>query len=53
MLSPDLPRGRGKLIGADLAIDDECSEQNFEPFTTGKLGTFLSYFIFLGTEEYN
>jgi hypothetical protein len=28
---PNLPRGRGKLIGEDLDIDDEVSEQNFEP----------------------
>jgi hypothetical protein len=30
-LVPDLPRGRGKSIGGDLDIDDEGSEQNFEP----------------------
>jgi hypothetical protein len=31
-LGPDLPRGRGKSIGGDLDVDDECSEQNFKPF---------------------
>jgi hypothetical protein len=30
-LGPDLPRCRGKSIGEDLNIDDEGSEQNFEP----------------------
>jgi hypothetical protein len=31
-MSPDLPRGTGKLIGGDLDIDDEGSEQRqFEP----------------------
>jgi hypothetical protein len=30
-LSPDLLRGRGKSIGGDLNVDDEGSEQNFEP----------------------
>jgi hypothetical protein len=30
-LVPDLSRGRGKSIGEDLDIDDEGSEQNFEP----------------------
>jgi hypothetical protein len=30
-LGPDLLRGRGKLIGGDLDIDDEGFEQNFEP----------------------
>jgi hypothetical protein len=30
-LGPDLPRDRGKSIGGDLNIDDEGSEQNFEP----------------------
>jgi hypothetical protein len=29
---PDLLRGRGKLIGVDLDVDNEGSEQNFEPF---------------------
>jgi hypothetical protein len=28
---PDLPRLRGKSIGGDLDVDDEGSEQNFEP----------------------
>jgi hypothetical protein len=28
---PDLPRRRGKSIGGDLDVDDEGSEQNFEP----------------------
>jgi hypothetical protein len=28
---PDLLRGRGKSIDGDLDIDDECSEQIFEP----------------------
>jgi hypothetical protein len=26
-MSPDLPRGMGKLIGGDLDVDDEASEQ--------------------------
>jgi hypothetical protein len=26
-MSPDLPRGTGKLIGGDLDVDDEGSEQ--------------------------
>jgi hypothetical protein len=30
-LGSDLQRGSGKLIGGDLDIDDEGSEQNFEP----------------------
>jgi hypothetical protein len=30
-LGPDLPRGRGKSIGGDIDVDDEGSEQNFEP----------------------
>jgi hypothetical protein len=31
-MSPDLPRGISKLIGGDLNIDDEGSEQHhFEP----------------------
>jgi hypothetical protein len=31
-MSPDLPRGTGKLIGRDLDVDDEGSEQRrFEP----------------------
>jgi hypothetical protein len=31
-MSPDLPRGTSKLIGADLDVDDEGSEQRrFEP----------------------
>jgi hypothetical protein len=30
-LGPDLSRGRGKSIGGDLDVDDEGSEQNFEP----------------------
>jgi hypothetical protein len=31
-MSPDLPRGTGKLIGGDLNIDDEGFEQCwFEP----------------------
>jgi hypothetical protein len=30
-LGSDLPRGRSKLIGRDLDINDESSEQNFEP----------------------
>jgi hypothetical protein len=30
-LGPNLSRGRGKSIGEDLDIDDEDSEQNFEP----------------------
>jgi hypothetical protein len=30
-LSPDLLRGRGKSIDGDLDVDDEGSEQNFEP----------------------
>jgi hypothetical protein len=30
-LIPDLLRGRGKSIDRDLDIDDEGSEQNFEP----------------------
>jgi hypothetical protein len=31
-MSPNLPRGMGKLIGGDLDIDDEGSEQcQFEP----------------------
>jgi hypothetical protein len=31
-MSPDLPRGMGKLIGRDLDVDDEGSEQRrFEP----------------------
>jgi hypothetical protein len=30
-LGPNLPRGRGKSIGGDLDVDDEGSEQNFEP----------------------
>jgi hypothetical protein len=30
-LDPDLPRGRGKSISEDLDVDDEGSEQNFEP----------------------
>jgi hypothetical protein len=29
-LGPDFLRGRGKLIGGDLDIDIEGSEQNFE-----------------------
>jgi hypothetical protein len=28
---PDLPRRRGKSIGGDLDVDDDGSEQNFEP----------------------
>jgi hypothetical protein len=28
---PDLPRRRGNSIGEDLDLDDEGSEQNFEP----------------------
>jgi hypothetical protein len=31
MSGPDLPRGRCKTIGGDLDVDDEGSEQNFEP----------------------
>jgi hypothetical protein len=31
MLDPDLPRGRGMLIGGDPDIEDEGSEQNFKP----------------------
>jgi hypothetical protein len=27
-MSPDLPRGTGKLIGGDLDVDDEGSEQH-------------------------
>jgi hypothetical protein len=30
-LGSDLTRGRGKLIGGDLNIDDEGSKQNIEP----------------------
>jgi hypothetical protein len=31
-MSPNLPRGTGKLIGGDLNVDDEDSEQcRFEP----------------------
>jgi hypothetical protein len=31
-MSPDLSRGTGKLIGGDLDVDDEGSEQHqFEP----------------------
>jgi hypothetical protein len=31
-MSPNLPRGTGKLIGGDLNVDDEGSEQRrFEP----------------------
>jgi hypothetical protein len=30
-LGPDLPRGRGKSICEDFDVDDEGSEQNFEP----------------------
>jgi hypothetical protein len=31
-MSPDLPRGTGKLIGGDLDVDDEGSEQRrFDP----------------------
>jgi hypothetical protein len=31
-MSPDLPRGMGKLIGGDLDVDDEGSKQHrFEP----------------------
>jgi hypothetical protein len=30
-LSPDLLRGRGKLIGGDLDIDDEGSKHNINP----------------------
>jgi hypothetical protein len=31
-MSPDLPRGTGKLIGGDLNVDDEGSKQHrFEP----------------------
>jgi hypothetical protein len=31
-MSPHLPRGTGKLIGGDLDVDDEGSEQGqFEP----------------------
>jgi hypothetical protein len=30
-LVPDVLRGRGKLIGGFLDIDDEGSEQNVEP----------------------
>jgi hypothetical protein len=30
-LGPNLPRGRGKLIGGDIDVDDESSEQNVEP----------------------
>jgi hypothetical protein len=30
-LVPDLLKGRDKLIGGDLNIDDKGSEQNFEP----------------------
>jgi hypothetical protein len=31
-MSPDLLRGRGKLIGGDLNVDDEGSEQHqFKP----------------------
>jgi hypothetical protein len=30
-LVPNLSRDRGKSIGGDLDIDDEGSEQNFEP----------------------
>jgi hypothetical protein len=31
-MSPDLPRGMGRLIGGDLDVDDEGSEQHrFEP----------------------
>jgi hypothetical protein len=33
-LGPDLQRGSGKLIGGDLDVDDEGSEQNFEPLET-------------------
>jgi hypothetical protein len=28
---PDLPRRRGESMGGDLDVDDEGSEQNFEP----------------------
>jgi hypothetical protein len=31
-MSPDLLRGTGKLIGEDLDVNDECSEQHrFKP----------------------
>jgi hypothetical protein len=30
-LIPDLPRGRGKLTGGDLNIDDKGSKQNVKP----------------------
>jgi hypothetical protein len=30
-LGPDLSRGRGKLNGGDLDVDDEGSKDNFEP----------------------
>jgi hypothetical protein len=30
-LDPHLPRGIGKSIDGDLDVDDEGSEQNFEP----------------------
>jgi hypothetical protein len=30
-LSPDLLRGRGKLNGGDLDVDEEGYEQNIEP----------------------
>jgi hypothetical protein len=30
-LGPNLPRGTGKSIDGDLDIDEEGSEQNFEP----------------------
>jgi hypothetical protein len=31
-MSPNLPRGMGKLIGGDLDVDDEGSKQHrFEP----------------------
>ncbi len=42
-MSPDLPRGMGKLIGGDLDVDDEDSEQHkFElcsHYTTAPLVT--------------
>jgi hypothetical protein len=33
-LDPDLSRCRGKSIGGDLDVDDECSKQNFEPMSS-------------------
>jgi hypothetical protein len=30
-LSSDPPRGRGKLIGGDLNVDEEGSKQNIKP----------------------